>query len=125
MSASTRSRVLAAALFLGVFGAGTALGYVYRHDPQPEQVSVRVAAPVAPAGPRVLSGTVTAVESGKLTLATESGTVTLSLPSSAPVEQLARTPAGLAAGTPVNVGVEATQYGLTLTGIVAVEGAAR
>ena len=123
LSDRARPLVLYAALLAGLFLAGAAFGYVYKHDPQPEVVSVRVEAPPASNAARVVSGTVSSIEAGKLTIATDSGPVTLALPATPAVDQLVRAASGLPAGTPVNVGVEATQYGLTLTGIVAIEGA--
>ena len=65
----------------------------------------------------------TSVEAGRLTLATEAGPLSLALAAGAPVDELQHASNGLAAGTPVNVGVQSTQYGLVLTGIVAIEGA--
>ncbi|MSQ31078.1 MAG: hypothetical protein EXR64_03485 [Dehalococcoidia bacterium] len=115
-----------AALLAGLFIAGTAAGYVYHHDPAPDVVSVRVDRPPetgAASGPRVIAGTVSALDGGRLTLATPAGPVSVTLPASVALDELRRAPGGLPAGARVNVGVEQTQYGLTLTGIVAVEGA--
>ena len=123
MSPQQRSRAAFVVLLLALFSAGTVMGYVYRHNPQPDVVTVRVAPRPASNAPRVISGTVSAVEGGKLTLATDNGPVTVSLPSGVAVDQLVRAAAGIPAGTAVNVGVASTQYGLALTGIVAIEGA--
>ena len=123
MSATTRSRALFAALLLGLFAAGGVVGYVYRYAPLPEVVSTRVTPAATPQGPRVIGGTIAAIEGDRLTLATSTGPITLALPPGVAVDQLARATSGLAAGTAVNVGVQSTQYGLALTGIVGIEAA--
>ena len=47
----------------------------------------------------------------------------VTLPPGVALDELVRASEGLANGTRVNVGVQSTQYGLVLTGLVAVEGA--
>ena len=111
-----------AALLAALFLAAGAAGYVYRYDPQHEVVSVRVEPREPDPGPRVVSGTVASIEGDRLTVNTAAGPVTVTMSSSAAVDELVRATDGLPAGTAVNVGVESTQYGLVLTGIVAVEG---
>jgi hypothetical protein len=71
---------------------------------------------------------VAGVSAGALTLRTDAGDVQVALPASVPVVDLAHAgdaQAPLAPGTPVNVGAEQTPGGLVLTGVVAVQGAAR
>ena len=111
-----------AALLAGLFLAGAFAGYVYKYAPQPDLVSVRVERRAETADPRVIGGTVSAIEGGRITLATPVGPVTILLSPGLTPDELRRAPGGLPAGARVNVGVESTQYGLVLTGIVAVEG---
>ena len=102
--------------------AGGAGGFVYAHEPQRARLVVTVAppAPRDPAAP--LSGTLTRVGGGRLTLDGDGGSIELALPPGLVVEELqALPPAALAVGTRVNVGVERSDYGLAVTGVVAVE----
>ena len=123
MPSRTRSLLVSSVLLVVLFGAGFAGGYVYSHEPVRSTLDVRIASDSAAPGVRTLSGTVTSVEGGRLTLTTASGPVSVALPSGAPVDELLRAPEGLTNGTRVNVGVQSTQYGLILNGLVAVEGA--
>lgn len=121
---SPRRPLLASGGLLALlFVAGAALGYVYTHEPVRDTLDVQVSASSAAPGVRTVTGTVAGVEGGRLVLTTAGGTVTLPLPAGTPVDELVRAADGFAAGTRVNVGVESTQYGLVLTGLVAVEGA--
>ena len=113
---------MSGALFAVLFAGGFGIGYVYSHQSVRNTLDVRLTNEGAPAG-RTLTGTITSVEGGKLVLSTASGAVTVALPSNVAVDELLRAPEGLANGARVNVGVQSTQYGLVLTGVVAVEGA--
>lgn len=130
MASRGRALLVPAALLAALFLAGLVAGYVYSYAPVRDTVAVRVGdepgqatAGAAPGAQRSLSGTVSALDGGRLVLGTASGPVTLSLPPETPTDELVRASTGLADGTRVNVGVQATQYGLVVTGIVAVEGA--
>ena len=122
MSPRARSLLMSGALFAVLFAGGFGIGYVYSHQSVRNTLDVRLTNEGAPAG-RTLTGTITSVEGGKLVLSTASGAVTVALPSNVAVDELLRAPEGLANGARVNVGVQSTQYGLVLTGVVAVEGA--
>lgn len=122
MSARSRSLLVTGGFLALLFVGGLFGGYVYTHEPARDTLEVTVASPDGD-GARTLSGTVTAVEGGRLTLATASGQVVVALPPTATVDELLRATQGLSDGTRVNVGVQSTQYGLVLTGLVAVEGA--
>ena len=127
MPRRARSLLVSGMLFSVLFLGGFAGGYVYRHEPARDTLDVRIASDSpgdgAAPGVRTLSGTVTSVEGGRLTLSTASGPVTVPFPAGVAVDELLRAPEGLASGTRVNVGVQSTQYGLVLTGLVAIEGA--
>lgn len=118
-----RSLLISGALLGALFLVGIAVGYVYRHEPARDTLDVQVSSSGATPGVRTVNGTVASVEGGKLAVTTASGAITIALPSNASVDELLRAPEGLSPGTRVNVGVESTQYGLVLTGLVAVEGA--
>ena len=120
---TARSLLVYGALLGVLFLGGGLSGYVYKHEPVRDTLTVRVAPPAEPAGPRTISGTVSALDGTRLTVATAAGPVSVTIPPGAVIDDLVRAPGGLAAGTRVNVGVESTQYGLVLTGVVAVEGA--
>lgn len=109
---------LYALLALGVFGLAGLIGYVYSHEPPRDTLIVDIqSTPVPP--PSTVSGSVLAVDGSSVTLATPGGgQVTLALPADFPVEDLARLDAALPQGATVNVGVDHTQFGQVLTGIV-------
>ena len=112
-----RAALLAAALIGGVFLAGLLAGYVYSHEPRRDTLVLRVEPPARdPAAPRYRGG----VAIDAQTVEVESAPVTL--PAGLPLEDLERVDAH-ASGTPVNVGVDRTEFGQVLTGIVAVEAA--
>ena len=119
----TRALFVPAALLSALFLGGLTGGYVYSHEPARNTLEVRIAADGAPPGSPVLSGSVTSVDGDRLTLSTAAGPVTVALPAGVLVDELIRAPEGLAGGARVNVGVQATQYGLVVTGLVAIEGA--
>ena len=122
MAPRSRSLIVTGALLLLLFLTGIASGYVYRHEPARDTLDVVVASSSS-TGPRTVTGTVASVEAGRLTLTTAGGQVAGTLPAGVALDELVRAPEGLANGTRVNVGVQSTQYGLVLTGLVAVEGA--
>lgn len=122
MPARRRSLLVSGGLFALLFIGGLAGGYVYSNEPARDTLEVVIAAPSGD-GARTVSGTVAAIEAGRLTLATSAGQVVVTLPASTPLDELVRAPGGLPSGARVNVGVQSTQYGLVLTGLVAVEGA--
>ena len=118
-----RTLLVPAVLFGVLFLGGLAGGYVYRHEPARSTLDLRIASEGGAPGPRMLSGTVTSVDGSRLVLSTSAGPVTVALPAGVAVDELIRAPEGLPSGVRVNVGVQSTQYGLVLTGLVAVEGA--
>ena len=121
MSPRARSLLVTGALFSVLFAGGLSIGYVYQHEPTRNTLEVRLTNDGAPTA-RTLTGTITRVEAGRIVLSTASGAVTVALPSNVAVDELVRAAEGLANGARVNVGVQSTQYGLVLTGVVAVEG---
>ncbi len=110
--------LLYAALFLGVLLLSGVGGYVYSHEPQRDTLLLQIERTPEPA-PDAISGSVVAIDGGSLTLAQADGsTVMLALSADVPVEDLARLEAAIPDGSPVNVGVDNTQFGQVLTGVV-------
>jgi len=109
-----RAALMTAALLAVTFGAGLVGGYVYSHEPQRDTLLVQVEAPAtAPDG--ALRGGV-AVDA--LTVEVEGAHI--ALPAGLPLDDLVRVDT-LPDGTVVNVGVDRTEFGQVLTGVVAVE----
>lgn len=101
-------------------GCGVA-GFVYAHEPAREQVVLTVEHTRPPGAPAVVSGTVTRAVDGRLVVEGEGGTAELALPPATPIEELETLPpAALTPGARVNVGVERSDYGIALTGVVVV-----
>jgi hypothetical protein len=116
-----RALLFPAAFVLGVFGLTLVVGYVYSHDPSRDTLLVEYQGTPQPQ-PTYLLGAVEVIEDGSLTLATASGGHrVVVVPSGTPVEDLDRVDAIPDTGATVNVGVDDTQFGLVLTGVVAIE----
>ena len=105
---------------LSMFVGGVA-GFVYGHAPQREALTVTTALPVTdPAA--AIAGTVIEVTSGRLVIEAGGKRTELRLPADAIVEDIrALPPESLTPGTVVNVGGERSEFGLALTGVVALE----
>lgn len=118
----TRLRRALPATFLLIVAAlaSGAVGFVYAHEPVRDQQVVTLD---RRAGPRLLSGTVTRIGGGRITIEGEGGAVELALPAGVPFEELqAGAPSALVPGAQVNVGVERSDFGVALTGLVVVAG---
>lgn len=110
------------ALLLVAAAVGVASGYVYAHDPQRDVLTVNLEAagkadPLTPIG-----GTVIDANGGRLRLNGSSGSLDLTLPASARIEELRPLPS-LTPGVIVNVGVERSDSSTAVSGIVVIEGA--
>ncbi len=116
-----RALLFPAAFVLGVFALTAIAGYVYSHEPSRDTLLVEYQGTPEPQ-PTYLTGAVEAVEGGSLTLAMGSGGHhDVSVPQGTAVEDLERVDAIPDTGADVNVGVDDTQFGLVLTGVVAIE----
>lgn len=122
MRLSTRGVALYLGLFLLVLGGGLLGGYVYKHEPLPDTLTVRIASPPTPEQ-RFTSGAVLSLEGSSVTIAGESGTQTLPLASGFLIEDLQASSARVSEGTRVNVGLGRNAYGFYVSGIVEIEGA--
>ena len=106
--------LLTAALASGV------AGFVYAHEPVRDEQVVTLD---RTAGPRMLSGTVTRIGDGRITVDGENGAVEVVLPTGVAIDELQTAPqSALVPGAQVNVGVERSDFGLALTGVVVVAG---
>lgn len=120
MSDRIRPLTVYAAFFVVVALAAGVASYVYKHEPPRDVLEVRIEPASAPKAD-VVSGSITAIDGNRLTLATPDGSVTVELPPGVSVEELLDA-GSLPEGTQVNVGVEDTEFGRVLTGIVAIGG---
>jgi hypothetical protein len=115
-AAHRRSALLAAALFGGIALAGGIGGYVYSHDPGRDALVVQIdRTPPESSGDRLVPGVMIDA------LTVDADGQTLILPAGIHVDDLSRAQGGLPDGVAVNVGVERTEFGQVLTGIVAVQ----
>ena len=97
------------------------IGYVYSHEPSRDVLHVELDT-AADESPSYLSGTIASIDSNTVVFVDASGVErTVTLMSDAPVEDLVRLNGAPTAGTTVNIGVDDTQFGQVLTGIVVVE----
>jgi hypothetical protein len=119
---AVRQRILSVAQLLVFFALASGVaGFVYAHEPERDQ---QVVALDRAAGQRaLLSGTVTRVGNGRITIQAEGGAIDLALPDGTSIEEL-RTAgqSALVPGAQVNVGVERSDFGFALTGVVVVAG---
>lgn len=121
----TTARHLLPAVILVVLAALTSgvVGFVYAHEPARDQIALAVDRE-RPAGSAILvSGAVAEVRDGHLRVAGEGGSIDLGLPTDVPVEDLQpMAPENLANGMRIDVGVERSDYGVALSGLVVVTG---
>jgi hypothetical protein len=109
------------AALLGAFGVALAAGYVYEYEPARDRVVLSVDRTAPATDSRILSATVVEVSGDTLVLECDGERLELSIPPGTPIEDLQRAGSVLPAGTAINVGAEQTDFGLVLTGLVAVE----
>jgi len=102
------------------FAIGATAGFVYRHDPRPDAVAVRVTEPAPSDGEGFVAGTVTSAGATQIVVRTAEGDVTVELPAGTSVEEMVPA-AAIAIGAPVNLGGTLTARGPVLTGVVAFE----
>jgi len=121
MLVRARPLLLPIALLAAIFSLTTFAGYVYSHEPSRDHLVVEYEG-TPPPQPDYVIGSVAAVEGDSLRLAMASGGEReLTVPADTPVEVLERSEAAPEPGALVNVGVDDTDFGLVLTGIVTIE----
>lgn len=107
---------------VAALGCGAA-GFVYAHEPARDEVALTIDRNRPAGASTIISGAVTRAADGRLVVEGEGGTTDLALPSTVLVEALeVVAPAALSPGTRVNIGVERSDYGVALTGVVVVAG---
>ena len=120
-----RSVATTAFVLLAVFALSAGAGFLLEHEPVPDERRIFIDREAPPPGPREFSGgEVTAVGGGLIAIRTPEGIVEFELHPGASVEELRRTAEPrFAPGDAVNLGGEQSEFGLVLTGVVALEAA--
>lgn len=104
-------------LLAAAFAIGATVGFVYAHDPRPDEVTVRVAESAPPLAEGFVAGTVASAGAAQIVVRTAEGEVTVELPPGTTIEELAPA-AEIVIGAPVNLGGNLTARGPVLTGVV-------
>ena len=121
MSPRLRGAAVLSLLLAVGFAAGATAGFVYGHDPRPDDVTVRLTeSPPPPLLEGFVAGTVSSAGAEQIVVLTAAGEVTVELPAGTAVEELVPA-AVIAIGTPVNLGGTVGGRGPVLTGVVAFE----
>lgn len=118
-----RSIVTTAVVLAAVFAGGLVAGFLLEHEPAPDDRHISVGRTLPPPpGQTFLAGEVAGVGSEVIELRTLGGPVELELHPDATAEELRRVPESrFAPGDAVNLGGEQGDFGIVLTGVVAVE----
>lgn len=121
-----RSVVTTAVVLAAVFAAGAAVGFLMEHEPAPDDRHISISRPLQPPpGETLLAGEVVAVDGGGVELRTLGGVVGVELAPDAAIEELRRAAESrFKPGDVVNLGGEQGEFGLVVTGVVALEPAA-
>ncbi|MDE2695676.1 MAG: hypothetical protein OXH97_04060 [Chloroflexota bacterium] len=118
-----RSVLTTAVVLTAVFAAGAAVGFLLEHEPAPDDRHISITRPPQPPPAETsLAGEVVAMDSGAIELRTLAGVAQLDLRADAAIEELRRAAESrFAPGDAVNLGGEQGDFGLVLTGVVALE----
>ncbi len=118
-----RSVVTTALVLAAVFAAGLVVGFLLEHEPAPDDRRISIGRPSQPPPTETFrAGEVTTVGGGRIELRTLGGLVELDLRPDATAEELRRvTESRFAPGDAVNLGGEQGDFGIVLTGVVALE----
>ena len=121
----SRSVVTNLVVLLTVFAAGAAVGFVLEHEPAPDDRRITIhSPPQTPPAETFIAGEVTAIDGGRIELRAPGGLTALDIAPDAAFEALRRADASrFQPGDAVNVGGEQGDFGLVLTGVVALEAA--
>lgn len=116
---TVRGTAVLLVLMIFVAGAGFTGGFVYSHNPQPDNIVVRVSASGARPAEEYIAGTIVRLDDGSFSLATELVTRSIDFDGSTPVDELLRAaPDELEVGAFVNLGGNLAGQGPVLTGVV-------
>ncbi|TAJ17818.1 MAG: hypothetical protein EPO65_10400 [Dehalococcoidia bacterium] len=120
MTAVRRLLPITSAVLLAALASGV-VGFVYAHEPARDEVDLVVERERPAGSVTVVGGTVAEVRDGRIRITGERGSTDLPIAAGAPSEELqSLPPSGLATGARVNVGVERSDYGVALSGLVVV-----
>lgn len=118
-----RAALVALAMISTAFAIGAGVGFVYAHDPQPDDVNVRLNSNRRPADDEVLRGTVLSAGAGTIEIETMLGVKQFRIDPATPVEDLRPLDGTeITSGDSVNIGGSQTRAGFVLTGVVVVGG---
>lgn len=106
-----------------VFAASAGAGFLLEHEPVPDERRIAIDREPPPAGPEsFIGGEVERVGGGRIAIRTAEGVLEFDLPAGVPGEELRRAAEPrFAPGDPVNLGGEQSEFGLVLTGVVALD----
>ena len=118
-----RSVLTTVVVLTAIFAAGAAVGFLLEHEPAPDDRHISISRPPQPPPAETfLAGEVVDVDGGGIELRTRGGVVALELRPEAAVDELRRVAeTRFAPGDAVNLGGEQGEFGLVLTGVVALE----
>ncbi len=106
-----------------VFVLSAGVGFLLEHEPAPDERRISINREAPPPGPpEFLGGEVADVGGGRIALRTHEGVIEFELGPGASAEELRRAAEPrFAPGDAVNLGGEQSEFGLVLTGVVALE----
>lgn len=106
-----------------MFAVSATVGFLLEHEPLPDERTVTVDRRIEPpVGDTYRGGEVTTAGGGRIELRTRDGVLELDVPAAVTTEELRRAEAPrFAPGDAVNLGGEQGDFGLVLTGVVALD----
>ena len=118
-----RSVATTAFVLVAVFALSAAGGFLLEHEPVPDEQRIFIDREAPPPGPREFGGgEVTELGGGRIAIRTPEGVQEFELDPGASTEELRRTAEPrFETGDAVNLGGEQSEFGLVLTGVVALD----
>ena len=118
-----RSVLTTVVVLTAIFAAGATVGFLLEHEPAPDDRHISISRPPQPPPAETsLAGEVVAIDGSAIELRTLGGVVTIEVRSDAAIEELRRAAESrFAPGDAVNLGGDQGDFGLVLTGVVALE----
>ena len=118
-----RSIVATAVVLAAVFAAAAGAGFLFEHEPAPDERRIAIDREPPPPGPEAfLGGEVVSVGEGRLSLRTSEGVVEIAFGGDVVVDELRRvSESRFTPGDAVNLGGEQSDFGLVLSGVVAID----
>ena len=118
-----RSIIVTVIVFTAVFMVGMGVGFLLQYESVPDEQQIVIDRDPVPSSPEsFIGGEIVRVDNGRLLLRTTNGLVEFNFDGQAIIEELQRTnELRFEPGDTVNLGGEQGDFGLVLTGVVAVE----